>query len=606
MYDRNFKQTKIIQGTSFLTICRTLLYILFSIILFSSPSYSKAKDHFVFSDSLYTYKIKAGSLKKTSLKRYIKTYPNKTKKIALFHLLDSLGYFAPSTDTITKDTIIIDVGNRSVVDTILVQSNYPFAIDSIRTLRFPILYDAGTIQSFARQALSFLAKRGFPFAKLFISISNKINTDTASDTANTGTTGNHLIVQFTIDTKKRAVFDSPLFFGEFKTKEKIIARDIVFRKGQLFDINKVETSQKRLESRYYIENIEVLSPGIVSDSEKTSSSQIAYEKNEADSIDTVAVPFVIKDKSGMGIDGAVGYNSDSKPPWSGLLTITMLNILHRGEAVSLFYRGEEQLQQFEVEILIPYPFMWPIFCSGAFGLEIEEKNYGVMQGEFKVLTQLKGLWQAGISVKGHETTTHDRDFSWYFVGVDLILRRQAEPYRAGTLSREFNLRTGTGVADRVNGKFSRWSFDFSAGSHIPLFKRQAFLGKVATKAITSDDRDSLHLTEKFRIGGYKNVRGYTENYYPFKAVAYLQTEYHYYFNPTGSVYIFIDGGAGFIEQLSLNADDRTDLLGYGLGIRVPVKFGTFSLEWARNYEERKGLGRIHVRFRNTLSTGMGL
>lgn len=605
MYDRNFKQKKIIRGTSFLTICRTLLYILFSIIFFSSPSYSKAKDHFVFSDSLCTYKIKKGTLKKSTLKRYVKIYPAGNKKIALFHLLDSLGYFAPSIDTITKDTIIIEVGNRSVIDTILIQSGYPFAIDSIRSLRFPTFYDAGTLQSFAQQALSFLAKRSFPFAKLFISISSNINTDTTSDTANSGTTGNHLIVQFTIDTKKKSVFDSPLFFGEFKTKEKIIARDIVFRKGQLFDINKVETSQKRLESRYYIENIDVLSPGIVSDSEKTSSGQIAYKKNEVDSIDTVAVPFVIKDKSGMGIDGAIGYNSDSKS-LSGLLNLMMLNILHRGEALSLYYRGEELLQLFEVEISLPYPFMWPIFCSGAFGLEIEKNNYGFVHGEFKVLTQLKGLWQAGVSVKGQETTTKIDEFSWYFVGVDLILRRQAEPYRAGILSREFNLRTGTGIADRVNGKFSRWSFDFSAGSHIPLFKRQAFLGKVATKAITSDDRDSLHSTEKFRIGGYRNVRGYAENQLSFKAVAYLQTEYHYYFNPTGSVYILIDGGSGFIEQLSLNADDRTDLFGYGLGIRVPVKFGTFSLEWARNYEERKGLGRIHVRFRNTLSTGMGL
>jgi len=305
----------------------------------------------------------------------------------------------------------------------------------------------------------------------------------------------------------------------------------------------------------------------------------------------------------------MAYNSDVKS-LTGLLNLTMLNILHRGEALSLYYRGEEFLQQFEVEISLPYPFTWPLFFSGSFGLEIEKDSYGYLQGEFEVLTQLQGLWQAGVSVKGHETTINDtsgnNEFSWYFYGVDLILLRRAEAYRAGTLSREFHLRTGTGIANRTNGKFSRWSFDFSAGSHIPLFKRQAFLGKVATKAITSDDRDSLHQTEKFRIGGYRNVRGYAENQLSFKAVAYLQTEYHYYYNPTGSVYIFIDGGAGFPQQISLDADDRTYILGYGLGIRVPVRFGIFSLEWARNYEERKGLGRIHVRFRNSLSTGIGL
>lgn len=605
MYEKNFKQKKIIKSKSFLTICHARLYLLLiSIIFFSSLGHSKTKDIIVFSDSLYIYKVKAGSLKKTSLKRHIEIFPNETKNVALFHLLDSLGYFNPSIDTTTADTITIGVGNRSVVDTILIQSDYPLAIDSIRSLPFPVLYDAGALQSLARQALSFLAERGFPFANLSIGITDTTYTYTTSNTIN-----KHLIITFTIDTQKRSVFDSPLFFGEFKTREKVIARDMVFSKGQLFDIRKIKTSQKRLTSRYYIENVDIIPPGIASDSEKTPTSQIAYEKIEADSIDTVAVPFVIKDKSGMGIDGALGYNSDTKPPWSGILTITMLNILHRGEALSLFYRGEMQLQQFEAEVSIPYPFMWPIFCSGLFGLEIEKENYAYLQGEFKVLTQLKGLWQAGVSVKGHETTVKLNDsssISWNFYGVDLILQRQIEPYGVGILSREFTMRTGTGIADRAHGRFSRWILDFSAGSHIPLFKRQAFLGKIATKAITSDDRDSLHLTEKFRIGGYRNIRGYTENQFPFKAVAYIQTEYHYYFNPTGSVYIFIDGGVGFSEQLSLTADDREELLGYGMGIRVSVKFATFSLEWARNYKERKGLGRIHIRFRNTLSTGMGL
>lgn len=609
MYEKKITQKKIAAGISLSTICRIPLYFLITILFFSISSFAKAKDHILFSDSIFVYKIRTGSIKKTALRRYVKTYPKETKKAALFNLLDSLGYFNSHTDTIAEDTIIIDIGNRSFVDTILVQSDYPLIIDSVLSLRFPIPYDAGALQSVAGKTLTFLAQRGFPFAKLSIAISDATSNDTALDTVNIGISGKHLTIQFIVDTEKRCVFDSPLFFGDFKTREKIIIRDIVFSRGKPFNIRKIETSQKRLMSRYYIEYVDVISPGIISDSQDTPTGQTATPEDfEADPVDTVAVPFVIKDKSGMGVDGAVAYNSDVKS-LSGLLNLTMLNILHRGEALSLYYRGEELLQQFEVEISIPYPFTWPLFCSGSFGLEIEKDSYGYLQGEFKVLTQLKGLWQAGVSVKGHETTVKVNDsswISWNFYGVDLILQRQVEPYRAGILSREFSMRTGTGIADRTHGKFSRWSFDFSAGSHIPLFKRQAFLGKVATKAITSDERDSLHQTEKIRIGGYRNVRGYAENYYPFKAVAYLQTEYHYYFNPTGSVYIFIDGGAGFLEQISLNADDRTDVLGFGLGIRVPVKFGTFSLEWARNYEERKGLGRIHVRFRNTLSTGMGL
>jgi|GEM_PF-601928 len=589
--------------------------------LFVVTSHLYSNDVFVFPDSSYIYKINAVSLKKPTLKRFLNAYPAENKGAALAHLLDSLGYFNAHTDTISHDTISVKTGNRTLIDTFIVQSTYLFTIDSLRPADLPMPYDVTVIQYYANQALAFLSRRGYPFAKLSIHISdaktdNKNRHKDSIPAAGKGlsvrrsggleydaSAQHRIIITLIVDIRNKCVFDSPLFIGGYKTKEKILIQDMVFKKGQIFNTQKIETSQKRLLSRSYIENVSVIAPGIVPENTIDSghANNSIQKSVETDTIDTVAVPFEIKDKSGMGIDGAVAYNSNSESRWAGLFNLTMLNILHRAEALSLFYRGEKGLQQFETELSIPYPFSAPLFCSALFGLEIEEKNYGYLKGELNVLTQLKGLWLAGISIKAHETTTSNRQFSWNFYGVDLILKRPSEPFRSGLFTSEFSVQTGTGIADKTDGKFTRWNFDFVAGAHIPLFIRQAFYGKLATAAITSDQRDSLHQTEKIRIGGNRNIRGYIENQFPFKAVAYIQTEYLYYFNPTGSLYIFIDGGIGFAEQISLNVDDRTELLGYGIGIRVPVRFGSLSIEWARNYKERRELGRIHIRFRNNLS-----
>jgi len=610
LYDRIYIPLEDYIGNLIARSCPHFILFIFISLSLLFPKPVSAEDVFTFSDSSYIYTIHHGTLKKQTIRRYLKKHPDKKKKEAFDYLLDSLGYFLPHTDTLAQDTLAIAVGNQAVIDTIIIACTYTLCIDSIQRIRFPVRYNAGLVQALARQTVTFLAERGFPFAKLSLGIVDSLSSKEGSDTTHLKKLQKHLTIQFNLETGKHCVFDNPLFLGGFKTKEKLLAQDIVFARGQVFDKRKIEISQKRLISRPYIASVHVSSPGILLSSEKSDTLdtlpalQEASDSIRIDSLEFVAVPFHIEDNSGMGIDGALAYSSDANIPWSGILTLTMLNIFHRGESASLFYRGEKLLQQFEIELAKAYPFLWPLFISGAFGLEIEEKNYGYLHGEFTVLTQLKELWQAGLSVNGHETTINDQNASWHFIGIDLLLQRCGEPCRDGMLARDFLIRTGTGIADKATGRYNRWRFDFTAGSHIPLFKRQAFLGKIATHLITSDDKDSLHQTEKIRIGGYKNIRGYADNQFPFIAIGYAQTAYLFYFNPTGSVYIFMDGGVGFSEDISLNRDDRTVLFGYGLGIRVPVKFGVLSLEWARNYREGKGLGRIHVRVRNNVSPGM--
>ena len=591
----------------------------FKLLLFCAGfSLSSAEEYYVISDNTTNYIIHTPTLKKNILKRFL--YPHKNKKILelLGNYLDSLGYFNVTVDSIRlKDSVIIDTGERSLIDTFIIKRDSSITIDSIKIFSFPIFYNSEIIQNFSHLCLLYYVNRGYPFAQISVTIQEKNFYKKKSDSTDIKEQKKHLNVIFSIQKNEKCVFDDPLFHGDFKTAQKIIAQDILFKKGQLYNDTKVTQTKQRLVSRKYISEVSLstprifLKPGPVTHADSTE----YHSNNKSDSLgetktfsstETAVIPIKVTDNSGMGIDGAIAYQSKAEINWSGLLTISILNILHRGEEAELFYRGEENLQQFDFGISIPFPFLLPIVSSASFGLEIESKNYGYLHGEFKLLTQLKGMWQAGGAIVGHETTVENGESSWYFIGIDLILDRQSAPYRSQTYSRSLYMRTGTGIAHRTSGRFYRWHFDFSMNSHIPLFKRQAFLGKLKTQIITTDKNDSLHHVEKIRVGGHNSIRGYTENHYSFTLVAYSQTEYLFYYTATGSLYIFIDGGIGFTEKISTNLNNQTVILGYGLGMRIPIKFGRLSIEWARNYKEIKGLGRIHVGINNNLSSRIAM
>lgn len=626
--------------------------MLFFFILFSCfPVYVTAKsgngnDTLIFSDSSLTYIVNTAAIDRAVFSRIISA-PSQKKRMLLENILDSLGFFHARFDTLTtspfrkqhgiesdsssadsghtegtRQTVLTDEaenvvcvlpGSRAFIDTIIIENPYHYSIDSVQDIRFPIEYDAGVVNRLAYRTVSFFANRGFPFSRALVKIH-----DTASD-SNTNTSdttvsnqlrpSNRVQVVFQVMTQKHCLFDTPAFSGTFKTKQQILSQDILFKPGQPFSQKEIEISQQRLLSRAYISDVRIGEPLVMHYSEKDSSlnkSAVNPQGNHADSVDVVTVPFVVTDKSGMGIDGVLGYQSqDRSSPLSGFLTITMLNILHRGESVSLFYRGEKTLQQFNFTIEKPYPFLLPLFLTSSFSLEIESADYGYLEAMAELVTQLKGFWQIGGAVKGHETTINkgSTSESWNYYGIDFVLKRQQGYFNRSGLSRKLTVRTGSGIANRKTGKYTRWHVDFRASSYVSLLKNHAFAGRFVTQAITTSAGDTLHRAEKFRVGGHTSVRGYTENQFPFSTVAYAQLEYHFFFIPTGSFFIFMDGGVGFEDELTLKSAQRTDLFGYGVGIRMPVKIGRISLAWARNIQEKEGLGRIHIRIQNTISSG---
>lgn len=523
--------------------------------------------------------------------RRLATHQPARRPEALVRSLDSLGYFEARWDTVAGDTVLVHTGPRARIHSVeLVAEGFALTADSVDHPRWPQPYDAAAVAALARAAVRFAARRGYPFAAATVSVDAPPGP--APDSAR------RVTVRIGVDPGRPAVFGAPSFPGELSSRRRLLTYDIAFEEGDRFDFAAVEESEKRLLSRDYVDDAEGGAPVV----RPTPAGASSAPEN---TVDTVVVPFHVTDRAGLGLDGALSYASDLPVDnrLSGTLDLTLLNAFRWGESARVHYRGERTYNQMEIGIAKPHLFGMPLVGSAGFGLELEQESYGYLHGEAELLYEPAALWQTGIAVSAHETTdeTFDTLSSWRFYGFDAVTRRLGEPRRAGSFSRWLSLRTGTGIADRGGRRYNRFRVDLTAGLHLPFARRHAVSLRGVGRTTIAEQGDRLHEVELFRTGGHNSLRGYAENEFAFRTVGYAQVEYLFYFTRTGSVYIFSDGGVGFPGRIRMSPEYRTDLLGYGLGIRAPVRIGTISLEWARSIADRDGFGRIHVRIRNTIS-----
>ena len=520
-------------------------------------------------------------------------------------MLDSLGFFHARYDTL-HDTIVVTPQSRSIVRWIRIKSGIALSIDSVENIRLPRPYDAGEIQAVAKKTLFVFGTKGYPFAALSIAFD-----DTADSVLKQGAKGRGIGIIFDVRENGRYAFAKPLFIGTIKTSRRLLGHDIVYKEGQAFDMMRVEESRSRLLLRPYISSVEVSSPSVLLEPVMTPDS--FSDSSQAARLDRVLVPFSCTDNSGLGFDGALSFQAGGQSPsntFFGIINLSLLNLLHSGEAAQLSYNGQKDMQKLEMSLSKPFLFDFPLFASAGFGLEIKQDSYGYLHGDLTALTDLWTLWQFGLSFKGHTVSVASDSLDtlvndYQFYGVDVILKRQKERYRAGTTAKGFEISTGSGIAQTGTRQFNRWHVDLMADVHVPLTMRWAIACRLKAASIFSDPLDTLQTVELYRTGGYASLRGYTDNEFAFKSVAFSQLEFLYYFRSEASIYIFADGGAGLGALSEFKLDNATKMLGYGIGIRIPVAIGLASIEWARNYKETQGLGRIHVGIQNAISAALG-
>ncbi len=499
-------------------------------------------------------------------------------------LLDSLGCFGRTWDTLTGDTVVLRGGLRTVLDTMAVQCDGgDTGICVPPALVFPRPYDAGEIDAMVRGALLGLAEHGYARATARLGLEPRADTNSSAP---------HVAALVTIETGRQCCFGPPRIAGTTVTKQRQLLRDIRVVQGAVYDARVMREASERLESRPYIDSVVVGSLASVGGAADTAACV------------PVAVSVEVADRRGLLVDGALGFEQTpgGESVLSGTLDLSLLNVAGYGEQLSVAYRGEQDLQRLSVRLAKAHIGSVPVEAAGSFLLEIAADSYACLSGMLEGLFEIGGTWLAGASVHASENTLSDTaggSRTWHVYGGDMLLRTRPTRPARGVFARRLSVTAGVDLARRGDSSRTRWRVEFSAGAHVPLFSRFALDASVVSRNLFADE-EVLTPAELYRVGGQATVRGYPEELWAVRNAEYARIEYIVYIGRQLAVYGLTDGGVVSREGFERSGIWQ-GLLGYGVGTRIPVRIGTTALEWARSIDDRQSWGRVHVRFSSALT-----
>ena len=177
-----------------------------------------------------------------------------------------------------------------------------------------------------------------------------------------------------------------------------LLHDATMKRGDLFDIRKVEATLDALSRRRYIADATLGKIAVSPYAPATPQDSLQARNHEY-----VVVPIYLKDRTGLGIDGALGLSSTAGSPaiLQGDMTLSFFNLFHAGESASLLYAGDKTYQKFNIEGAKPWLFGYPMTASASFGLEVHNKEYGYLAAQATDLLDIQNGWHASFQPQSH-------------------------------------------------------------------------------------------------------------------------------------------------------------------------------------------------------------
>ncbi|MFQ5486632.1 MAG: BamA/TamA family outer membrane protein, partial [Desulfobacterales bacterium] len=153
----------------------------------------------------------------------------------------------------------------------------------------------------------------------------------------------------------------------------------------------------------------------------------------------------------------------------------------------------------------------------------------------------------------------------------------------------------TGSGDSFNQR--RLSLDFE--SYFSLFRWQVLALSVHGRQITSSEKP-IPITEQFRFGGSRTLRGYREEQFRGSRIAWANFEYRYLLNRESRFFIFFDSGYFFREETAGFDIKKIESFkaGFGFGLRLETKLGYFGIDYGLGQGDSLSNGKVHIGLTN--------
>jgi len=465
-------------------------------------------------------------------------------------------------------------------------------------------YTVNDISTIENKILSQYENKGYPFAKVFLDsfiIENK-----------------SVSGKIFVEENDFIKIDSVVIHGDTKSKTKFIQRYIGIQQGDAYNQQLLNTIDTKLQQLSYLTESQ---PAEVYFKPGSADLHVYLKKQKSNQFNLI---IGVLPNTGVG---------DSKVTVTGEGTLHLLNSFGVGEEIyAEFDQLKARTQNLDIAFSYPYLLHSPIGTFGTFNLYKNDSIFIDVNSEIGLLYQFGGFNRLKLFYKNQSSSVLNADTATiissgelpdildltnnqYGVAIELqklnyVLNPQRGfDFEAAALVGANKIKINQSIAsliafdgdsirnqyDSIDLKKINYTFNFSFSGYIPIKKRSTIL--LRNQSAFYIAKNILN-NEKYRIGGYENLRGFNEEaiYTPFYSI--FTAEYRFLLSKNSYFNAFAD--FALVEDERYGAGNIDTPIGFGLGIALETKGGIFSLSYAlgknldNNIQFRNG--KIHFGF----------
>ena len=438
----------------------------------------------------------------------------------------------------------------------------------------------------AEKIVQYLENHGYPFAS--VSLTTEWENDTTP------------LYRMNIEPGRYTKVDSIVLKGNIKLSQSYLWPYLGLRKNAPYSEKTIQEVARKLSEIPFATVVQ--EPGISFGEDKT-------------------LLYVYLDKRPVNrFDGYIGFEPvnelTGKLAVMGELSLSLQNIFHVGERLSLEWRSSERYSQYlNVDAEFPYLFRTRFGVDGHFRLDKQDTTYLTLNYHLGIPYRFRhdsyirpyiDFTRSQLLRNNASTSTYDTSCMGHrnlLYGVALRVTQVDYLYNprrgfdliADIAAGRRTLEPTQDISDAIpESDLVKTSYRLTGGitGYIPIYKYFTLMLRTQAGSLLTGPH---YRNEMFKIGGEGQIRGFTENELYASTYLLYTAELRYLFGKNSDVHLFFDGGA--YEQQGYDNYLFDTPFGFGLGVNIGVRSGVFYFEYAlprqRNNPISFKTGKIH-------------
>ncbi len=514
----------------------------------------------------------------------------------IFASIDSVTFAYSPDSSQVELSIKVEEGDRAKFASLRVTDSAPEAGEIANDFRSQAgkRFRSGILEDDIELIIQRHEQNGYPFCRVTVAAFDL-------EPLQNGETG--LAVGLRVEPGPQVRIDEISVRGSDQTREFVILRELPLRLGDIYDQREIDRIQSKLMRLGFFKWVNP--PVLVQ-------------------LDDGRYRLLIELAEGNHnqFDGVLGYNPASANQGSfitGLLDVRFGNLFGTARQIDAHWERRTQETQ---DLSLKYTEPWLAGRPVNLGLGFEQLIQDTSYVNRRLAVDLTFLFNDNLSFASRFSRSDvspdslgalrlgippSRSLTFglgvAFNTTDDILNPQhgvkyetAVEWTKKTLEGEGSSATATPADQSFNQR--RLTIDFE--NYFRLFRWQV-LALALHGRETRSAEEVVQITEQYRLGGTRTLRGYREEQFRGSRIAWANFEYRYLLGPRSRMFLFTDLGYFFREEQQVGGGlRRIDGLrvGYGFGLRFDTRLGFFGIDYGLGENDGFSEGKIHIRLIN--------